>query len=103
MPRLPARLEAETVTETAFGGRVSAWNVLAVVWVDFTLGPEREIVAGDAPPLRIETATAVARDDARLLRGRRLRIGDAAPWTVTSVARSEPKPERMTLRLERTS
>ena len=97
------RVASETLTETPFGGQVSAWAEVALVWVDLTPGAAREATAGDAPPLRIETATAAARDDARIMRGTCLRIGEEAPWTVMSVARGHPEPGRMTLRLERTA
>lgn len=99
----PARAEAETITDTPFGGRVSAWTEVARLWLDLTPGAERDVASGGAPPLRIETATAVARDDARLTRGMRLLIGDEAPWIVTAAARAHPAPGRMTVRLERTA
>lgn len=100
---LPARLQLETTAETAFGGRESAWSDLAALWVELTPGPERELAAGEAPSLRIEAATAIARDDARARRGQRLIVGAEPPWTVLAVLRAQPQPGRMTLRLERTS
>ena len=101
MSARPARILDGAQSETAYGGLATVWSELALIWVALTPGAPRDASTGDAPPLRIETASALARDDARLHRGQRLAFAGEPPWTVTGVDHSHPRPGRMTLRLER--
>lgn len=102
----PAMLRAETVSETDYGGRTSAWTEAARLWIALTPGLPGHVALGDAPPARLETATAEARDDARAAVGQQLIVGAPSPstqppWTVLAIDRARPAPGRMTLRLER--
>lgn len=101
LPRTPAVLQAETTTETDYGGRTSAWAEAVRLWVTLTPAAPRPLAAGDASPARLESASAEARDDARAARGQQLLVEDEPPWTVMTIDRDHPKPGRMTLRLER--
>lgn len=100
-PRTPARLQLPIETETEFGGRTTEWTDAGLIWID--LGPvgRRSEVVADSPQLNVQSATAVARSDPRLTRGVRLQVGDDPPWTVLAVDPDQPRPGRITLRLER--
>lgn len=97
--RTLAVLEAASEAETVFGGRTRSWVEVAALWVD--LRPDGHREAGDAlsRPVLTETAQAVARSGVAA-RGMRLKAG-GEPWRVVAVRPSDPRPGRMTLKLER--
>jgi len=99
--RTPGRLEAAVEAETPLGGRSRAWAPVAALWLDLSATAMREAAAEQQRPVRIETATAVARDDPRATPGQRLTVGEDPPWRVLDIDRAQPTPGRMRLRLER--
>lgn len=97
--RTLAVLEAVTEAETVFGGRNRSWAEVAALWVDLRPNGHREAGDGASRPILTETAEAVARNGIAAC-GMRLKAG-GEPWRVVAVIPSQPKPGRMTLKLER--
>jgi head-tail adaptor len=97
--RTLAVLEAMSEAETVFGGRTRSWTQIAALWVDLRPGGHREAGDGAGPPTLTETADAVARSGVAA-RGMRLKAG-GEPWRIVAVRASDPRPGRMTLKLER--
>ncbi len=98
----PAVLQASTATETAYGGATLAWTAVAAIWIDLKPGAATYDQLEGVRPVRIETAAATARDDARAAAGQQILVGDdPVPWRVLAVERAQPQPGAMTLRLDR--
>jgi hypothetical protein len=99
----PAVLQAEVVTETAYGGRDRAWSDVATLWVLLTpSAPGAQTDGAASAPSPTDTATATARDLPAAAAGQRLvAADDPDPWRVLRVDRASPRPGRMTLRLDR--
>ena len=93
-----AALQSATETETDFGGRTRAWSTIASVWVQLTPGAASADGGQDQRPVRVETATAQARDHTLAAAGQQL-VLDGPPWRVIAVQRVQPG--RMTLILDR--
>ena len=97
-------LQAASATETAYGGATLAWTTVATIWIALKPGSATYDQLEQQQPVRIETAAATARDDARAVAGQQLLNGeDANPWRVRAVERANPEPGVMTLRLDRTN
>ncbi len=101
MTAVPATLQAAAETETAEGGRARAWSDLALVWVELRPGAGSADAAEGQRPVRVETASAGARDHPLAAAGQRLLTPDGPPWRVLAVRRADPAPGRMTLLLDR--
>ena len=100
----PATLQASTATGTAYGGAALAWAPSAEIWIALQPGAAAYDQLEGLRPVRIETASATARDDPRAAPGQQLLAGDDAnPWRVLAVERANPRPGAMTLRLDRTA
>ena len=100
----PAALQAASETPTVYGGLTSTWTLAANLWIDLAPGSSSWSQLEDQRPTRIETASAVARDDLRACAGQQLLAGaDPNPWRVIAVQRARPEPGRMTLLLDRVS
>ena len=97
----PAVLQTAVETETAEGGRTRAWSDAATVWVELRAAAASAQAAQELRPVRVETATAVARDHLAAAAGQRLVVEDDPPWRVLAVAREAPAPGWMTLALDR--
>lgn len=99
---IPAVLQAAVETPTAYGGATAAWSTVAALWIELKPGSATYDQLEGQRPVRIETAAATARDDARATAGQQLLVGDDAnPWRIRAVERSNPEPGVMTLRLDR--
>ena len=91
----PATLQAATATETAYGGATVAWADAAAIWIDFRPGAASYDQLEGVAPVRIETASATARDDPRAAAGQQLLAGDDHnPWRVLAVERRQPPVRR---------
>ncbi len=99
--RTPALLQAAAETETVYGGRVRAWAAVATLWLDLSAVAGRETASQDQRPVRLESATATARDDPRAAVGQRLVVGADPPWTILAIDHAQPSPGLMRLTLER--
>jgi hypothetical protein len=100
----PTVLQAATPTETAYGGETLAWTTVATIWIALKPGAASYDQLEQQQPVRIETASATARDDPRAASGQQLLVGDDAnPWRVRAVEHANPQPGVMTLRLDRTA
>jgi hypothetical protein len=98
----PAVLQAPSETPTALGGVTTVWTPALSLWIDLALGGARYDQLEGQRPVRIETATAAARDDPGAAAGQQLLAGaDPNPWRVLAVQRITPG--RMTLVLDRTA
>jgi head-tail adaptor len=98
----PATLQAASETETAYGGLTTVWADVATIWIALKPGSATSDQLEQQRPVRIETASATARDDARAAAGQQLLAGDDPnPWRVLAVERAQPQPGAMTLRLDR--
>jgi hypothetical protein len=98
----PAVLQAAAETETPYGGLAPVWASVATIWIALKPGSATYDQLEQQRPVRIETASATARDDARAAAGQQLLAGDDPnPWRVLAVERAEPQPGAMTLRLDR--
>ena len=96
----PATLQAATASETSYGGETFTWADLASIWIDLRPGGASYDQLEGQRPVRIETASATARDDARCAAGQQLLAGaDPNPWRILAVERVTPGV--MTLRLDR--
>jgi len=101
--RTPAVLQAATATETPYGGAALAWTPVATIWINLKPGSATYDQQEQQRPVRIETASATARDDLRCTAGQQLLAGeDPSPWRILAVERAQPQPGVMTLRLDRT-
>ncbi len=94
-----AALQAASDTETAYGGRTRTWTEVATLWVHLQPTGARLDQRQDQRPVRIETATAAARDHPAAAAGQRL-VLTGPPWRVLAVQR--PGGGRMVLSLDRT-
>jgi head-tail adaptor len=94
-----ATLQAPGETETPYGGRARVWSDVATLWVRLKPGGATLEQLQDQRPVRIETASAAARDHPDAAAGQRL-VADGPPWRVLAVQR--PGGGRMTLLLDRT-
>lgn len=101
MTAVPATLQIAVETETAEGGRTRAWADVALVWVELRLGADASDTAQEQRPVRVETASAFARDHPLAAAGQQLVTPDGPPWRVLAVRRADPAPGRMTLLLDR--
>ena len=100
----PAALQSASETQTAYGGATTAWTTVATIWIALKPGSAANDQLEQQRPVRIENATATARDDSRVLAGQQLLAGaDPNPWRVLAVERAQPEPGAMTLRLDRTT
>lgn len=98
----PAVLQAAVETETAEGGRTRVWADVATLWVTLAYGAATADEAQEMRPVRVEVATATARDHPAAEAGQQLAItGDDAAWRVLEMRRGAPAPGRMTLLLDR--
>ena len=97
----PAVLQAVVETETPDGGRARAWSEVAALWVELRAGAASEAAAQEMRPVRVEAATAVARDHPAAAAGQQLALDGEPPWRVLAVQRAEPTAGRMTLVLDR--
>jgi len=98
----PATLQASTATQTAYGGAALAWTATAQLWIALKPGGATYDQLDGLKPVRIETASATARNDPRAAAGQQILVGDdAIPWRVLAVERADPQPGAMTLRLDR--
>lgn len=93
-----AAIQAVSDTETDYGGRVPTWTDLATVWVYLKLGAATTQTLEGQPPVRIETASAAARDVPSAEPGQRL-VATGAPWRILAIDRAIPG--RMALTLDR--
>lgn len=85
-------------SETPYGGRAVSWEPVGSAWLK--LGPRRRREKGEPGGARVvETLTAEARADVRLISERVLRFG-GADWRIRS---SETVGGQAILNLERTS
>ena len=99
----PATLQTATASETSYGGETLVWtDVVTLLWIDLKPGAASYDQLEGQRPVRIETASATARDEARCMAGLRLLAGaDPNPWRVLAVERTTPGV--MTLRLDRST
>ncbi len=97
MSERPGSLQAATETETDEGGRTRVWAEVAVVWVEVRAGAGSSDASDGLRPVRVDTATAVARDHPAAAAGQQLVLDSEAPWRVLAVRRGEPAAGRMTL------
>jgi len=96
----PAVLQAASETPTALGGVAITWTTTLSLWIDLTLGAASNNQLEGQRPMRIETATAAARDNPLAATGQQLLAGiDPNPWRVLAVQRVTPG--RMSLALDR--
>jgi hypothetical protein len=99
-------IETAVETETALGGRETAWVEAGVVWFAVDTRGMRERPAGEAralgAPRLVETARVACRSHPAVRRGVRLSTRDGA-WRVAAVESDRPGPGRDVLHLTRDS
>ena len=101
MTARPAALQASVETQTPAGGVTRAWSTVATTWVELRASAGGFEQAEGQRPVRVETASATARDHPLAAAGQQLVLDDEPPWRVLAVRRGEPAAGRMTLLLDR--
>lgn len=85
--------------DTPFGGQAVSFEPLGPVWLRVQGRRRRERTEGGGLGV-VETATAEARTDPRLVEGRVIRFG-GADWRIIQVDVQADRPGRSELQLER--